>query len=214
MHALYLLIEWSRYGCCWSISRGQIVCPKEKLSVHDRPEPSCVTWVQVCRLQQTDVKPDRLAWRQSKGGQEAGICRAGIRHPQLHRSHLGDLLSLPGPHAGPHRLDVGSSHTHGGFPSSISKSLLSFSHEHLSSVSTYGSPETSSSSSSCSKPGWSQQPVGRTLAYPSPILAATYEVQSCARHNAESSACIFPFNPPIDPVRSVLFLCPFYRWRH
>lgn len=78
MHALYLLIEWLRYRCCWSISRGQNVCPKEKFSVHGRPEPSCVTWVQVCRLRQTDIKPDwhggraKVGRKQASAGQVSG----------------------------------------------------------------------------------------------------------------------------------------------
>lgn len=64
-----MFIERSEYRHCWSISRSQLVYPKEKFSVHSRPEPSCVTWVQT--QTGTEAEPRRAGSRHLQGRYQA-----------------------------------------------------------------------------------------------------------------------------------------------
>ena len=65
---------------CWNIFRNQIVCPKEKplcIAGLSPPRVPCV-WVWQTAA---DCFQTRLAWRQGKGGQEAGVGTASVRCP-------------------------------------------------------------------------------------------------------------------------------------
>lgn len=73
-HACPLLVNWMVEDRCWSVSRGQIVCPKEKSSVYSRPKPS------LCFLDMSLVTA--ADWWQSQTGTVSGQRWAGSRSVQ------------------------------------------------------------------------------------------------------------------------------------